>query len=129
VESVAGLVQQGFHPIAGVPGLFLMGSLLISFGCLASALTKNQVTAGIVTLVFGVGLLLLGYLVDSAPGRTTSLRSMSADTGRSRMDVPSLKRMQSHSPFAGHSAQVGFVSGPRAVMVVCPASRVTASSQ
>jgi ABC-2 type transport system permease protein len=50
-------------------GLILMGSMLISFGCLASALTSNQVTAGIVTLVFGVGMLLLGYVVDAAPGK------------------------------------------------------------
>jgi len=48
-------------------GLFLVGGLLISLGCFASALTRSQVTAAIITLVFGVGLLLLGYLVDPVP--------------------------------------------------------------
>ena len=48
-------------------GLFLVGGLLISIGCFASALTRSQVTAAIVTLVFGVALLLLGYMGDQVP--------------------------------------------------------------
>ena len=44
------------------------------------------------------------------------------------MNVPSLKRMPSHSPPAGQSAGVAFVSGPRTVRKVRPSCRVTAIS-
>jgi ABC-2 type transport system permease protein len=48
-------------------GLFLIGGLLISIGCFASALSRSQVTAAIITLVLGVALLLIGYLGDQVP--------------------------------------------------------------
>lgn len=48
-------------------GLFLIGGLLISIGCFASAMTRSQVTAAIITLVLGVALLLMGYLGDQVP--------------------------------------------------------------
>ena len=44
------------------------------------------------------------------------------------MNVPSLNRMPSQSPSAGHSAGVAFVSGPRTVRKVLPLWRVTAIS-
>ncbi len=48
-------------------GIFLLGGLFISLGCLASALTRNQVIAAMVTLAFGVSLFLLSVLVDQLP--------------------------------------------------------------
>ena len=45
------------------------------------------------------------------------------------MNVPSLKRMPSHSPSAGQSAGVAFVSGPRSVRKVLPLCLVTAISK
>jgi hypothetical protein len=45
------------------------------------------------------------------------------------MKVPSLKRMQSHSPSAGQSRVVAIVSGPRNVRNVLPLYRVTAISK
>src|SRR5262249_6068077 len=45
------------------------------------------------------------------------------------MKVPSLNRMPTQSPPAGHSAGVAFVSGPRTVRKVFPSSRVTAISK
>jgi hypothetical protein len=45
------------------------------------------------------------------------------------MNVPSLKRMQNHSPSAGQSRLVAFVSGPRNVRKVFPLRRVTAISK
>ena len=48
-------------------GIFLLGGLFISLGCLASALTRNQVIAAMVTLAFGVSMFLLSVLVDQLP--------------------------------------------------------------
>jgi len=47
-------------------GIGLLGSLFISLGCFASALTRSQVTAAVISLVFGSSLFLLGYLADQA---------------------------------------------------------------
>jgi ABC-2 type transport system permease protein len=49
-------------------GIFLLGCLLISLGCFASALTRSQVTAAIISLVFSVGLFLLSFLAPHVPG-------------------------------------------------------------
>lgn len=48
-------------------GIFLLGGLFISIGCLASALTRNQVVAAMVALASGVSLFLLSVLVDQLP--------------------------------------------------------------
>jgi len=40
-------------------GLFIIGCLYISFGCLASAMTRSQMVAAVISLAFGFGLLLL----------------------------------------------------------------------
>lgn len=45
-------------------GILLLGSMLISAGCCASALTKSQVSAAMMGLAFGVTLFLLGFLAD-----------------------------------------------------------------
>ncbi len=45
-------------------GLLLLGGLFLSFGCLASALTQNQVIAAIIAFTFGLGLVFLNLLPD-----------------------------------------------------------------
>jgi ABC-2 type transport system permease protein len=46
-------------------GLFLAGSFILSIGCFASALTRSQVVAGMLTLVAGIALLMLNWLAQS----------------------------------------------------------------
>jgi ABC-2 type transport system permease protein len=48
-------------------GVLLLGGLFISLGCLASSLTQSQVTAGMLSLVFGASVFLLGFVADQAP--------------------------------------------------------------
>lgn len=48
-------------------GILSIGGLLISLGCLASALTRSQVTAAMISLVFGASVFLVGFLADQ-PG-------------------------------------------------------------
>jgi ABC-2 type transport system permease protein len=48
-------------------GLLLLGGLFLALGCLASALTRSQVTAAIMGLLFGACLFLLGLLAQQAP--------------------------------------------------------------
>ncbi|MCX6883518.1 MAG: ABC transporter permease [Verrucomicrobiota bacterium] len=47
-------------------GIGLLGSLFISLGCFASAMTRSQVTAAVISLVFGSSLFLLAYMADQA---------------------------------------------------------------
>ena len=46
-------------------GLFLAGCLILSIGCFASAITKSQVVAGMITLVAGIVLLMLNWLAQN----------------------------------------------------------------
>jgi gliding motility-associated transport system permease protein len=48
-------------------GLFLVGCFILSIGCFASALTKSQVVAAMLTLVAGIMLLLLNLLAQGVP--------------------------------------------------------------
>jgi ABC-2 type transport system permease protein len=48
-------------------GIALFGALYLSLGCFASALTRSQMVAAMVTLMLGVSLLALGYLADQIP--------------------------------------------------------------
>jgi ABC-2 type transport system permease protein len=57
----AGLVTSTFLGIA------LLGSVFISWGCLASALTRSQVTAAMISLAFGVAVFLVGVLASRIP--------------------------------------------------------------
>jgi ABC-2 type transport system permease protein len=50
-------------------GILLLGGLFISLGCCASAVTRSQVTAAMISLVFGVSLFLLGALAAHIPVR------------------------------------------------------------
>lgn len=53
-------------------GIFLIGGLFVSLGCLASSLTRSQITAGMVSLVFGASIFLLGFLADQDPNPAAS---------------------------------------------------------
>lgn len=48
-------------------GVMFLGGLFLSLGCCASAMTKNQVTAAMISLLFGASLFLLGVLSDRIP--------------------------------------------------------------
>jgi gliding motility-associated transport system permease protein len=52
-------------------GILLLGCLFISLGCCASAMTRSQVTAAMISLVFGVSLFMLGVLADRIPVQST----------------------------------------------------------
>jgi ABC-2 type transport system permease protein len=53
-------------------GVLLLGGLFISLGCCASALTRSQVIAAMISLVIGLSLVLLVVLVaDELPARTS----------------------------------------------------------
>ena len=50
-------------------GIGSLGALFLSLGCFASALTRSQVVAAMVTLALGVSLFALGFLADQVePG-------------------------------------------------------------
>lgn len=51
-------------------GIGLIGALFLSLGCFASSLTRSQVVAAMITLVFGVSLFALAYLADNLPPST-----------------------------------------------------------
>jgi ABC-2 type transport system permease protein len=48
-------------------GIFLAGGFFLSFGCLASALTRSQMVAAMVSLAFGVSQFALAWWAKSAP--------------------------------------------------------------
>ena len=49
-------------------GILLLGGLFMSLGCCASALTRSQGIAAMISLVFGASVFLLAYLARPAPG-------------------------------------------------------------
>jgi len=48
-------------------GILLLGGLFISAGCCASAITRSQAVAAMISLVFGAALFLLGVLAGQLP--------------------------------------------------------------
>ena len=54
-------------------GIFLVGCLYTSIGCLGSSLTKSQITASMITLAIGMALFLLSFLGERAPNEVTWL--------------------------------------------------------
>ncbi len=48
-------------------GILLTGSLFISLGCFASSLTRNQMTAAMISFALGVSLFSLGFLATGRP--------------------------------------------------------------
>jgi ABC-2 type transport system permease protein len=52
-------------------GIFLLGSLYMAIGCFASALTRNQIVAAMISFAIGVTFFLLSFLADPfAPQKT-----------------------------------------------------------
>jgi ABC-2 type transport system permease protein len=49
-------------------GITLLGCMFIAAGCWASALTRNQVVAAMITLLFGASIFLLAFLAGQLPG-------------------------------------------------------------
>jgi ABC-2 type transport system permease protein len=52
-------------------GILLLGSIFLSLGCCASALTRSQVTAAMVSLVLSASVFLLSVLADQLPAHAT----------------------------------------------------------
>jgi ABC-2 type transport system permease protein len=52
-------------------GILLLGALYISLGCCASAVTRSQVTAAMISLVLGASFFFLGFLGDQLPTKGT----------------------------------------------------------
>jgi ABC-2 type transport system permease protein len=52
-------------------GILLLGGLFISVGCCASALTRSQGIAAMISLVFGASVFMLAYIADQLPARQT----------------------------------------------------------
>ncbi len=50
-------------------GILLLGGMFVSAGCCASALTRSQVIAAMISLVFGASVFLLGYLASRLPAQ------------------------------------------------------------
>ena len=48
-------------------GIFLLGGVFISIGCFSSALTRNQMTAAMISLLLCASLFLLSYFADRLP--------------------------------------------------------------
>ena len=62
-------------------GIFLLGGVLISLGCFASAITRSQMVAAMVSLAAGFGLFMASFLPDristSAPWQQLLLANLS----------------------------------------------------
>jgi ABC-2 type transport system permease protein len=48
-------------------GVFLVGCLFLALGCFASAISRSQMAAAMVSFVLGVSLVALGFLAESIP--------------------------------------------------------------
>jgi ABC-2 type transport system permease protein len=53
-------------------GIFLVGGLFISLGCFASALSRSQMAAAMISFVLGVGLFSVGFLALALPANSNS---------------------------------------------------------
>jgi ABC-2 type transport system permease protein len=51
-------------------GIFLVGALFVALGCFASALTRSQMAAAMISFVLGVSLFSLGFLAQTIPAGT-----------------------------------------------------------
>jgi ABC-2 type transport system permease protein len=66
-------------------GIFLLGGLFISLGCLGSALTRSQMTAAMITTVLCVSLFLLSFLPDRLPAASWQAQTLSLFALRDQM--------------------------------------------
>ena len=57
-------------------GIFLLGSVFISMGCFASALTQTQMVAAMISLVFNIGLFVISFLSDKVPAADWKSRAL-----------------------------------------------------
>jgi len=48
-------------------GIFLVGCLFLALGCFASAITRSQMAAAMISFVLGVSLFALGFLAEAIP--------------------------------------------------------------
>ena len=64
LSNVPGIVDSGTIAATFI-GIFLWGCLYMALGCLASATTRNQIIAAIVSLAIGISLFMLSYLAIS----------------------------------------------------------------
>ena len=48
-------------------GIFLVGCLFLSLGCFASAISRSQMAAAMISFVLGVSLFSLGFLAEAVP--------------------------------------------------------------
>ena len=64
LSNVPGIMDGGTIA-ATFLGIFLWGCLYMALGCLASATTRNQIIAAIVSLAIGISLFMLSYLAIS----------------------------------------------------------------
>ncbi len=72
VRGLGGPIEAG--PIAsGYLGTFLEGAAFLALGTLASALTRNQIVAAVLSFVLGFGLLLVGILSVYVKGASPTL--------------------------------------------------------
>jgi ABC-2 type transport system permease protein len=67
LSNVPGIVDGGTIAATFI-GIFLWGCLYMALGCLASATTRNQIIAAIVSLAIGISLFMLSYLAISMAG-------------------------------------------------------------
>lgn len=52
-------------------GILLLGGLFVSLGCCASAMTRSQVSAAMISLVFGGSVFVLGVLASQLPEQSS----------------------------------------------------------
>jgi ABC-2 type transport system permease protein len=48
-------------------GILLIGAVFVSLGCCASSITKSQMAAGMISLLFGISIFCIGVLADRFP--------------------------------------------------------------
>jgi ABC-2 type transport system permease protein len=48
-------------------GIFLLGAVYTALGCFASALTRSQIVAAMVSFMIGLSLFILNYIADKFP--------------------------------------------------------------
>jgi len=66
-------------------GIFLLGCMFIALGCFASSLTRTQMTAAMISLVFGVSLFLVSFLAEKVPGADWKSQVLSCFALRDQM--------------------------------------------
>lgn len=66
-------------------GIFLIGCLFVSLGCLASALTRSQATAAMITLFFTLTLFMSSWLSEKVPAAGWKAQALSLFAMRDHM--------------------------------------------